>query len=106
LEGDLQFRADEHTTEPRCPACRKPEPHWREQLHAWRQDSQCLQWSCTVCGFTGQLTDLNFRKSAGFGRVFVEIRGIYPFEAVPGEALLANLKTLTGCHWNLIYIKE
>jgi len=104
--GNLQFRADEHKTEPRCPQCRKPDPHWREWLHAWEEDPQRLHWSCTSCGYTGELTDLNFRKSAGFGRNFIEIRGIYPSEAIPGEALLASLQTLTGCTWNTLYIKE
>jgi len=104
--GELQFRADAHKTEPRCPQCRKPDPHWRERLNAWKEDPQHLHWSCASCGYTGELTDLNFRKSAGFGRNFIEIRGIYPSEAIPGEVLLASLQTLTGCSWNTLYIKE
>jgi hypothetical protein len=52
------------------------------------------------------MTDWVFRKTAGFGKVFVEIRGIYPAEAVPGEALLAALKDRTGGTWRYIYIKE
>lgn len=102
----LQFRAGAHLTDPRCPKCRKPEPLWRDHLLAWQEDRQGLHWSCTVCGYSGQLTDLNFRKSAGFGRTFVEIRGIYPFEAIPGEALLASLQAVSGCKWNTLYIKE
>ncbi len=105
-DGDLQFRADEQRTEPRCPLCRKPDPQWRERLNAWQADRQQLHWSCTVCEYTGQITDLNFRKYAGFGRNFIEISGIYPFEAIPGEALLASLQALTGCSWNILYIKE
>ncbi len=109
LSGDgehLHFRADAHPHEPRCPHCRKPDPDWREHLHAWREDRQRLHWSCAVCDYTGQLTDLNFRKSAGFGRTFIEIRGIYPSEAIPGEALLAGLQAISGCQWNILYIKE
>ena len=102
----LQFRADEHSTEPRCPQCRKPEMLWHEQIHTWQDNPQRLDWSCMTCGYTGQLTDLNFRKSAGFGKIFIEIRGIHPSEAIPGEALLASLQTLTGCQWNTLYIKE
>ena len=104
--GDLLFRADEHGTEPRCPQCRKPDPHWRERLNAWREDPQQLHWACTVCDYTGLITDLNFRKYAGFARNFIEIRGVYPSEAIPGEALLASLAALTGCNWNTLYIKE
>ena len=104
--GELQFRADAHKTEARCPSCRKPDPQWREWINAWQTDQQQLHWACTVCDYTGQITDLNFRKHAGFGRNFIEIRGIYPSEAIPGEALLASLQTLTGCNWNTLYIKE
>ena len=104
--GELQFRADAHKTEARCPSCRKPAPQWQERLHAWQADQQQLHWTCTVCDYTGQITDLNFRKHAGFGRNFIEIRGIYPSEAIPGEALLASLQALTGCNWNTLYIKE
>ena len=105
-EGRLRFRADEHKTEPRCPQCRKPDTQWREHLLAWQEDAQRLHWSCTRCGHKGQLTDLNFRKSAGFGRNFIEIRGIYPSEAIPGAALFASLQALSGCKWNVLYIKE
>ncbi len=104
--GNLQYRADEHRTEPRCPQCRKPDPQWQEWLQTWQADRQQLHWACTFCDYTGLITDLNFRKSAGFGRNFIEIRGVYPSEAIPGEALLASLQALSGCNWNMLYIKE
>ncbi|MGB5438357.1 MAG: hypothetical protein WBN90_01720 [Gammaproteobacteria bacterium] len=103
---NLQFRAATKPAVPRCPQCRKPDPHWPENLHSWQEDRQQLHWSCALCGYSGQLTDLNFRKSAGFARTFIEIRGIYPAEAIPGEALLASLQALSGCKWNILYINE
>ena len=102
----LHFRAGLAPPEPRCPHCRKPDPHWPEHLHTWQEDRQRLHWSCALCDYSGQLTDLNFRKSAGFARMFIEIRGIYPAEAIPGEALLASLQALSGCQWKILYIKE
>ena len=105
-EGRLQFRADAQKTAPRCPQCRQPDTHWREHLQAWQEDPECLHWSCSRCDYKGQLTDLNFRKFAGFGRNFIEIRGIYPSEAIPGEALLTSLEALNGCKWSILYIKE
>jgi hypothetical protein len=36
----------------------------------------------------------------------VEIRGIYPSEAVPGETLLKALQSLTGGDWSILYSKE
>jgi hypothetical protein len=52
---------------------------------------------------------LRFRgdsQTAGFSRTFLEIRGIYPAEAVPGPALLETLAALTGNSWTSIYLRE
>ena len=89
-----------------CPRCRKPEPHWKPALQAWQQGKQGPEWECQSCGFRGSLSDLVFRKSAGFGRTFLEIRGIYPSEAVPGSVLLDTLASLTGGPWTTIYLRE
>jgi hypothetical protein len=102
----IQFRADAATPHPRCRQCRAPQPEWRTWLQAWRADPVQDSWSCEACGFAGHLTDLVFRKTAGFGKTWVEIRGIHPSEAVPGEALLSTLRSLTHCNWNTLYIKE
>ena len=100
------FRADSQTHTARCPQCRKPEPAWETLIQAWQQDPATTGWQCAACGHTGQPTDLQFRKTAGFGKTWIEIRGIYPSEAVPGDTLLAALRALSGCDWNTLYIKE
>ncbi|MGD2137145.1 MAG: hypothetical protein PVJ66_01805 [Gammaproteobacteria bacterium] len=102
----LQFYADERAPPPRCPRCRQPEQHWRALIRSWRERPAAVGWTCTACGYHGLLTELNFRKSAGFGRTFVEIRGIHPAEAVAGEALLARLGALAGCEWRTLYIRK
>ena len=105
-DAGLQFRADKLTQAPRCPHCRQPEPNWQELVDRWRDDNHALDWQCHACGHKDRLTGLNFRKQAGFGCAFVEIRGIYPSEAVPGEALHNCLHKLSGCDWRIMYIKE
>ncbi len=102
----LRFRSDPHTPVPRCPACRTPQADWQSRLQAWRDDPVHSDWHCRQCGATGDITGLSFRKTAGFGRSFVEIRGIYPSEAVPAETLLNTLKSLTHGDWSTLYIKE
>ena len=102
----MRFRADPRTPTPRCPACRAPLSDWPSRLQAWQTDPANCDWRCEQCRHTGNITALGFRKSAGFGRSFVEIRGIYPSEAVPGEALLNTLKSITGGDWSTLYIKE
>ena len=102
----LRFRSDPRTPTPRCPQCRAPLADWPTTLKSWRDDPANDHWHCQQCSASGRLSELGFRKTAGFSRTFVEIRGIYPSEAVPGEALLDTLKSLTRCAWSTIYIKE
>jgi hypothetical protein len=102
----LRFRGDSQTRTPRCPRCRSPEPDWKTRLQVWQEGKQGPDWTCQACGFCGSLTDLVFRKTAGFSRTFLEIRGIYPAEAVPGPTLLDTLASLTGTPWTTIYLRE
>jgi len=104
--ASLAFRADSQCPPPRCPNCRQPAPDWQTAIETWQRNTAQSDWICNNCGFTGQLTDLSFRKTAGFGRTFIEIRGIYPSEAVPAAALLGTLQHLTNEPWKTIYIKE
>jgi hypothetical protein len=105
-DQELQFRADDRTPAPRCPRCRQPLTDWRCLIRIWRKQPDATGWTCAGCGYRGRLTELNFSKSAGFGRIFLEMRGIHPGEAVAGEALLASLRSLTGCEWRTLYVRE
>ncbi|MEN8205392.1 MAG: hypothetical protein ABFS24_05185 [Pseudomonadota bacterium] len=102
----LRFRSDPRSPAPRCPACHTPLTDWPSLLQAWQSNLANGDWRCAHCEHTGHISGLVFRKSAGFGRTFVEIRGIYPSEAVPGDALLNSLKSLTHGDWSTLYIKE
>jgi len=104
--GELRYRGDHKAPCPRCPQCRKPEHRWSELLARWQSSPGQASWQCQACGHRGRLFDLNFRRAAGFGSCFVEIRGIHPDEAVPGEKLLAALRDLTRCDWEYIYIRD
>ncbi len=108
LDSDdhLRFRADPGMQTPRCSHCRSPLQHWSAYLQGWLDNPLRTNWHCTHCQADGDITTLAFRKSAGFGRTFVEIRGIYPSEAVVGDALLKCLKAITLCDWHTLYIKE
>jgi len=102
----LLFRADLHLPTPRCPACRTALQQWPTCLQQWHKDPASSRWQCSHCQHSDDITALLFRKTGGFGHTFVEIRGIYPSEAVAGEALLGCLQALTGGAWHTLYIKE
>jgi len=59
---------------------------------------------CEKCGMESLYSDLDWRKSAGFGRFFIEIKGVYPHEAVPSDALLNRLDALSDCRWKYFYL--
>ena len=102
----IRFRADTRMPAPRCPQCRKPDVQWPKLLANWHASPEETGWQCKVCGYSGRLFELNFRKSGGFGHTFIEIWGIHPAEAVPGEALLTTLRELSGGDWNTLYLRE
>ncbi|MGD2056070.1 MAG: hypothetical protein PVJ15_04615 [Gammaproteobacteria bacterium] len=102
----IRFRADDRIPAPRCPQCRQPEQRWRVLIGYWQSAREQTRWHCRECGYHGRLFDLNFRKGGGFGHTFIEIWGIHPAEAVPGEALLTALRQLGGCDWSTLYIRE
>ena len=102
----LCLRADRQCPAPRCPKCRQPFTDWRTALSNFQQNPALTDWNCTGCGFNGRLTELAFRKGAGIGHTSIEIRGIYPSEAVPTDALLNRLQCLSGGPWRTIYIRE
>lgn len=100
------FRGDDNTPAPRCPYCREPFADWPAQRSAWRGNPVPAQWTCPACGQSTDPARLLFRNSAGVARSWVEIRGIYPSEAVAGSALLDYLRELAGCDWKTIYLRE
>jgi hypothetical protein len=102
----IRFRARAKGPLPRCPHCRQVETRWPELLERWEINPACNQWTCRECGHPGRLYDLDFRRNGGFARSFIEIWGVFPSEAVPGEALLSTLGQLGGCDWNYMYLKD
>jgi hypothetical protein len=102
----IRFRGDRRLPAPRCPHCRKAEEHWPELLARWRNDPRASDWECRVCGQTGRLFDLNFRQRGAFGRSFVDIWGIHPAEAVPGDTLLSTLGHCSGGEWKYLYLQD
>ncbi|MFQ5643702.1 MAG: hypothetical protein ACE5FQ_08380 [Thiogranum sp.] len=93
---EVRFLGTERCPAVRCAGCRTPArlpgPHSHDALYR-----------CGQCGNESRFPDLDWRKGAGFGRFFIEISGVYPHEAVPSDALLNTLGTLSGCHWKYFY---
>jgi hypothetical protein len=103
VESVTRFYAGSDRLVPRCPACRYRISSWAEIIKDWEQSPSAYRWSCPQCSGQLQAHQLNWRQSAGFGRFFMEIYGVFPHEAVPGEQLLATLARITGVQWSYFY---
>jgi hypothetical protein len=88
----------EGTRAPRCPACGAALTGWRAQA-----GSQVI--GCSACGAKHPPDRITWGKHAGHGRLFVEIRNIFPGEAVPVDELLSRLGELDCGEWGYFYLQ-
>lgn len=102
-ETGILFRQGRQTTPPRCPACRKPYRGWRDSISPGAQ-SETRRWRCPDCGQLALPWQYDWRKTAGFGRCFIEISDIYPKEALPQPALIETLTQQYSMNWTWFYL--
>jgi hypothetical protein len=87
-----------HLPAPRCPACRSVVS---ADPAAMAPDTGI---ACTGCGTRTPLHSLDWKRAAGYARVFVEIAGIYPGEALPTDGLLSMLAEISSGGWRYFYV--
>lgn len=97
------WRAPVNAPPPRCPRCQAADTRWREVISDWKSNPKASCHICPTCGHATPLHHWRLREVAGFGRSFAEFWGIHPWEAVPGEELLATLNQLSGGPWRWFY---
>jgi hypothetical protein len=91
------IRGSEHLIS-RCPHCR--------QRHAnWQTIPESLSYSCDKCHVETHLADYDWKNTAGCGRFFISLHGIYPQEAIPTTNILQELKKITAKEWDYFYIQ-
>lgn len=88
-----------NTLNPRCPACKTRVADWRPLADAFAADPW-RDWCCPACGAQQGIETLRWRHHAAFGRLLVEIHGVFPAEGMPSDELLAALQQGTGVAWD------
>ena len=83
----------------RSPHC----PHCTKTLKQWQELSIEEPWICPHCTHPAPAHTYDWRRTAGFACIFIEINDIYPKEAMPQPALLDKLASLTGIEWDYFY---
>jgi len=97
-EAEVQFlRGSDHIIS-RCPHCR--------QRHAnWHIIPETLKHACDKCKVESHLSEYDWKNTAGCGRFFIYLHGIYPQEAIPTSHLLQTLEKISDTKWNYFYIQ-
>ncbi len=90
IVSQIQSRA------PHCPNCSKPVKNWLTN-----KTEETI--SCELCNTTANIGDFNWRKMAGYARVFIEVTDIFPKEAIPQQILLDQLAGISKTDWLYFY---
>ncbi|RMG34359.1 MAG: hypothetical protein D6720_09535 [Gammaproteobacteria bacterium] len=83
-----------HTGKPRCPHCRARLDDWRRLVTGAESPVHC-----PACGKSAIAAALDWRQQAAVGRVLLELRNVFPGEAVPSDGLMTDLALRTGLLW-------
>lgn len=94
----------DNTQAPRCRACRAPFADWRAEALAWMSHPDSAVATCPACEARQAPVALDWRETAAVGRVFVDVRNVFPGEGVPGDELLDRLAKLTGGRWRYAWV--
>jgi hypothetical protein len=104
--AEARLRVGANAAAPRCPACRARLDGWRADVARWIASPLEVAARCAACGAVHRPADLDWRESAAVGRLFVEVRNVFPGEAVPGEELLGALARLGAGPWRYAWVSE
>ena len=98
VKSKVEFiRGSEHLIS-RCPHCR--------QRHAnWKNIPKNFFYACDKCNVKTHLSEYDWKNTAGCGRFFISLHGIYPQEAIPTSHLLQTLEKISDTKWDYFYIQ-
>jgi hypothetical protein len=106
ITPEPRFRSASQNVFARCPQCRKRISNWEQAVSSWTKDSSADNFNCDKCGEPISLTQLGWRHTAGFARLFIDIYSIYPQEGIPTDPFLSLLETQTGTQWDYFFADQ
>jgi len=80
-------------------------PHCRQRHVNWKTIPESLTYSCDKCGVETHISEYDWKNTAGCGRFFISLHGIYPQEAIPTASLLQTLEKVSDTQWDYFYIQ-
>ncbi len=100
----IQLYTGQQTAPPRCPACRHRISDWKQYRQQWHENTASQTWQCPKCETLSYTWQLDWRQSGGAGKISIEIKNIFPGEAVPVDRLLLKLREISREEWRYFYI--
>jgi len=100
--GEIDFLGGENVRSPEC-NCGFVVSDWPGVLESWAADRPGYRFSCPSCGVARKPWELDWKRSAAFGRCSVDVLDIDLGEATPGPELLAVLASLNQTVWDYFY---
>lgn len=88
----------------RCPVCKTSHRNALDVIKEWQSEPSTL-WQCPNCPHQQPLEEIKWRRSAGFGQLFLKVWGVFESEAVPGDQLMHSLKEISGESWDYFYFR-
>jgi hypothetical protein len=61
------------------------------------------KWVCDQCNNSGVNSEINWRKSAAYSDIFIEITSIFPKEAIPSEQFIQSINLFSNSKWSWFY---
>ena len=97
-DAEMKFILGSEHAVSRCPHCR--------QRHAnWKEIPKTLMYTCDKCQVETPLAEYDWKNTAGCGRFFIRLHGVYPQEALPTSNLLQILEKISNTKWKYFYIQ-
>ncbi len=100
----IEFLGGANTQDPSCRGCGCVLSDWIDCLDGWYEHGNS-EWSCSVCGQTSLIWDLDWKHTAGFAKFKISLWHIHEGEAIPSLKLLAALREVSGGDWNFFHFR-
>ncbi len=99
---DIQGMGGDSIETLRFPRCKHTIPNPSKLLSS----PSYAEWKCDQCYNSGVNSEINWRKSAAYSDVFIEVTSIFPKEAIPSENFIQSLNQFSHSAWKWFYAQS
>ncbi len=98
----IRFKNTDFGVKAICPKCKTKISEWRNLISNWEKNSK-RDTICPECQQELEITDIDWKKTAGFYSTAILFHGIQAELALPTDNFLAQLESVTKTKWHYFY---